>query len=79
MISDVSLDMIYVYVIYICGYTNKAVRGHGVGEFSFLFVVVYALYSYGIGYMGHVLRRVHFKNFARSLRTDKEYGMKKLI
>ena len=68
MISDMSLDMIYVYVVYICGYTNKAVRGRGVGGYSFLFVVVYALYGSGIGYMGHVLQRVHFKNFARSLR-----------
>ena len=60
MISDMSLDMIYVYVVYICGYTNKAVRGRGVGENSFLFVVVCAPCGSGIGYMGHILRRGAF-------------------
>ena len=68
MISDMSLDMIYVYVVYICGYTNKAVRGRGVGGYSFLFVVVYALYGFGHGTYGAYTDRVHFKNFARSLR-----------
>ena len=72
MISIMSLGMIYVYVIYICGYANKAVRGRGVGEFSFLFVVVYAPYGYGIGYMGRVLRRVHLKILRGRFATDKE-------
>lgn len=33
--------------------------GRSVGEISFLFVVVYALYGYGIGYMGHVLQNAY--------------------